>query len=130
MAQKPEMAPKPEQEHRDIFSEDDALDLNRFKPKTPDASAKPAPEDLRGIAERTKFVSREGQGASQPAKVPLLRRGQHRTGRSATVTLKTTPDASNRFYALAQAHGWLIGEAFERAVAALEREAGEGTHAS
>lgn len=122
------MAQKPEQEHRDIFSEDEALDLDRFKPKTPDASAKPRPEDLSGIAERTKFVSREGQGApQQPAKVPLLRRGQHRTGRSATVTLKTTPDASNRFYALAQAHGWLIGEAFERAVTALEREIGQGS---
>jgi hypothetical protein len=119
------MGKGPEPEHRDIFAEDDALNLDRFKPKPP-AAGRPGPEDLRSIAERTKFVSREGQGTQQPAKVPLLRRGQHRTGRSATVTLKTTPDASNRFYALAQAHGWLIGEAFERAVAALERETAEG----
>ncbi len=124
------MAKGPEPEHRDIFAEDDALNLDRFKPKPPEAAARPGPEDLRGIAERTKFVSRERQGTQQPAKVPLLRRGQHRTGRSATVTLKTTPDASNRFYALAQAHGWLIGEAFERAVAALERETAEGSDRS
>lgn len=123
------MAKGPEPEHRDIFAEDDALNLDRFKPKPPEAS-RPGLEDLRGIAERTKFVSREGHGTQQPAKVPLLRRGQHRTGRSATVTLKTTPDASNRFYALAQAHGWLIGEAFERAVAALERETAEGSDRS
>jgi hypothetical protein len=120
------MAKGPEPEHRDIFAEDDALNLDRFKPKPPEAAGRPGPEELRGIAERTKFVSREGQGTQQPAKVPLLRRGQHRTGRSATVTLKTTPDASNRFYALAQTHGWLIGEAFERAVAALERQIAEG----
>jgi len=120
------MAKGPEPEHRDIFAEDDALNLDRFKPKPPHVADRPSPEDLRGIAERTKFVSREGQGTQQPAKVPLLRRGQHRTGRSATVTLKTTPDASNRFYALAQVHGWLIGEAFERAVTALEREIAEG----
>ena len=120
------MAKGPEPEHRDIFAEDDALNLDRFKPKPPHVADRPSPEDLRGIAERTKFVSREGQGTQQPAKVPLLRRGQHRTGRSATVTLKTTPDASNRFYALAEAHGWLIGEAFERAVTALEREIAEG----
>ena len=87
------MAKGPEPEHRDIFAEDDALNLDRFKPKPPHTADRPSPEDLRGIAERTKFVSREGQGTQQPAKVPLLRRGQHRTGRSATVTLKTTPDA-------------------------------------
>lgn len=122
------MAKGPEPEHRDIFAEDDALNLDRFKPKPLEATDRPGPEDLRGIAERTKFVSREGQRAAQPANVPLLRRGQHRTGRTATVTLKTTPDASNRFYTLAQAHGWLIGEAFERAIAALERETAEGPH--
>ncbi len=114
-----------EPEHRDIFAEDDALSLDRFKPKPPEAAGRPGPEDLRGIAERTKFISREGQTTQQLAKVPLLRRGHHRTGRNATVTLKTTPDTSNRFYALAQAHGWLIGEAFERAVTALEREIAE-----
>jgi hypothetical protein len=54
--------------------------------------------------------------------VPLLRRGQHRTGRTATLTLKTTPEYSNRFYALAEAQGWKIGETFERALDALEQQ--------
>src|SRR5271154_5565791 len=101
------------QEHGDIFAEDN-LDLNRFKPKPAGASDRPTPQDLRGIAERTKFVSREAKGDTQAA-VPLLRRGPRRTGRTATVTLKTTPEASNRFYAIAQANGWLVGETFEHA---------------
>jgi len=114
---------------RDIFAEDDALNLDRFQPKPAGATDRPGPEDLRDIAARTKFVSREGKGAPAVPDAPpvlLRRRGHHRTGRTATVTLKTTPVASNRFYEIAEARGWLIGEAFERAIAALEREVGEG----
>lgn len=109
------------QEHRDIFADEDPLNLDRFKPKPAGASDLPQPDDLREIADRTKFVSREGKGASAPP-VPLLRRGQHRTGRTATLTLKTTPEYSNRFYALAEGQGWKIGETFERALDALEQQ--------
>jgi hypothetical protein len=62
--------------------------------------------------------------------VPLLRRGPRRTGRTVTVTLKTTPGCSNRFYALAETQGWLVGETLERALDALERETGETSHDS
>jgi hypothetical protein len=117
------------QEHGDIFAGDDSLNLDRFKPKPAGASDRPEPQDLRNIAERTKFVSREGKGAA-PLAVPLLRRGPRRTGRTVTVTLKTTPECSNRFYALAEAQGWLVGETFERALVALEREKGETSHDS
>jgi hypothetical protein len=116
------------QEHRDIFAEDDTLNLDRFKPKPTGASDRPGPQDLREIAERTKFVSREAK-ETPPPRVPLLRRGQHRTGRTATVTLKTTPECSNRFYALAEAQGWKIGETFERAIEALERDLETGGEA-
>ena len=61
--------------------------------------------------------------------MPLLRRGAHRTGRTVTITLKTTPQHSNRFYAVAEAQGWLIGETFELALQALEEKlAGQGGH--
>jgi hypothetical protein len=111
------------QEHRDIFAEDEALNLDRFKPKPAGPSDRPGAQDLRAIADRTKFVSREGKG-SPPSAVPLLRRGPKRTGRTVTVTLKTTPEHSNRFYALAEAKGWLVGETFERALDALEADTG------
>src|SRR3954452_13134297 len=114
------------QEHGNIFDDGGDLNLERFKPKPTPAENRPAPLDLRHIADRTKFVSRESREVKPPP-VPLLRRGLHRTGRTATLTLKTTPEHSNRFYAIAQAQGWLIGETFERALQALEEKlAGQG----
>ena len=52
------------QEHGDIFAGDDPLNLDRFQPKPAGATDRPGPQELRGIAERTKFVSREGQGTA------------------------------------------------------------------
>jgi hypothetical protein len=118
------------QEHGNIFEEGGDLNLDRFKPKSAPADNRLTPQDLRGIAERTKFVSREAKDAKAPSpSVPLLRRGAHRTGRTVTITLKTTPQHSNRFYAVAEAQGWLIGETFELALQALEEKlAGQGGH--
>ncbi|MGH7097083.1 MAG: hypothetical protein ACREE4_05405 [Stellaceae bacterium] len=116
------------QDHGDIFKDSD-LNLDRFKPRAAPAADRPTPQDLRGIAERTKFISREPKEAGTPP-VPLLRRGNRRTGRTVTVTLKTTPDHSNRFYAIAEARDWLVGETFEHALQALEEKLarlGEGT---
>ena len=64
------------QEHGNIFEEGGDLNLDRFKPKSAPADNRPTPQDLRGIAERTKFVSREAKDAKAPSpSVPLLRRG-------------------------------------------------------
>jgi hypothetical protein len=38
------------------------------------------------------------------------------------LNLKVRQEAVDAFYRLADAQGWVLGEAFERAVAALERE--------
>ncbi len=72
------------------------------------------------------IVDLEG-GASEPKKVaptpvPFLRRGRRRTGRTVTITLKTTAEHSNRFYALAGARNWLVGETFEHTLHALEEK--------
>ena len=109
------------QEHGDIFAENGDLNLDRFKPKPAPAADRPAPRDLRPIAEKTKFISRESKEVDPPP-VPLLRRGRRRTGRTVTITLKTTAEHSNRFYALAEARNWLIGETFENALQALEEK--------
>ena len=47
----------------------------------------------------------------------------HRTGRNIQLNIKARADTIERFYALADRNGWVLGEAFERAVAALERNA-------
>lgn len=109
------------QEHGDIFKDSGDLDLGRFKPKSAPAADRPAPQDLRGITDSTKFISRQPKDPGV-LPVPLLRRGNRRTGRTVTVTLKTTPEHSNRFYALAEAKDWLVGETFEKALQALEEK--------
>lgn len=111
------------QDHGDIFKDTD-LNLDRFQPK-PAATNRPTPQELRPIAESTKFVSRQPKDPGTPP-VPLLRRGNRRTGRTVTVTLKTTPEHSNRFYAIAEAQDWLVGETFERALQALEEKLAGG----
>lgn len=59
---------------------------------------------------------------------PSVRR--RRTGRSAQLNLKLRPETMALFYALADAKGWGLGEAFERAVALLEAEMGAATDSS
>ncbi|MFL5284508.1 MAG: hypothetical protein ACJ8AW_26830 [Rhodopila sp.] len=46
---------------------------------------------------------------------PLL----YRTGRSASFSCRTTPEAIETFYAVARESGWRAGETFEHAVRAL-----------
>ena len=46
---------------------------------------------------------------------------RHRTGRNTQFNIKARADTIERFYALADRYRWVLGETFERAVAALER---------
>ena len=46
------------QEHGDIFAGDDALNLDRFKPKPAGTSDRPGPQDLRDIAMRHAHTTR------------------------------------------------------------------------
>ena len=80
---------------------------------------RPSPEEIRALAQASNFPSREVK--AEPVRYKRTPR-VHRTGRTAILTVKITPDAYDRFYALADKKGWLVGETFERAVAALEKE--------
>ena len=44
------------------------------------------------------------------------------TGRNRQLNLKVTEAAADKFYALADANHWVLGEAFEMAIEALERQ--------
>ncbi|WP_313292076.1 stability/partitioning determinant [Rhizobium rhizoryzae] len=103
---------------------DQVLDLSEFKPKPVQRV------DTTKIAEaaaKTNFKSREAKPAAAPPPAPVavlpptkaVRR--HRTGRTAQLNLKLRPDTIEKFYAVADANGWVLGEAFERAVAMLEQ---------
>ncbi|WP_342111480.1 stability/partitioning determinant [Methylobacterium sp. SI9] len=83
---------------------------------------KPALEVTKQAAEATGFRSRE------PAKIELAlalatprQQRRRRTGRTAQLNLKLKPETIEAFTRVADAHGWGLGEAFERAVDLLER---------
>ena len=112
------------------FGDDGAeqgLDLSAFKqPRKPVAAAKP--EDIRKVAEKASFQSREPQPAP-PAPEPRV----YRTGRNIQFTCKVTQELHDEIYALTDELGrrmneqvpgvrWTIGMTAERMVAALKRE--------
>lgn len=47
---------------------------------------------------------------------------RYRTGRNQQLNLKVRAQDAEAFYAIADAEGWVLGDAFARAVAALARE--------
>ena len=47
---------------------------------------------------------------------------RYRTGRNVQLNLKVRQEAVDAFYRLADERGWVLGETFERAVSALEKE--------
>ena len=119
------------------------FDPAEWTPAAP-AAARPAPGALREGAARAGFRSRPSEppvaapvaapvapppvaplpaAAPVPVQAPPRRR---RTGRNAQLNLKLRPDTIDAFYAIADARGWGLGETMERAVALLQREAGEG----
>lgn len=121
------------QERASIF-EDDELDLSAFTPK-PAHKPKPINKDaIRTVAETRGFKSREPEAqrtapAPAPQLVPapqpvLVTRPPRRyvTGRNRQLNLKVTEGAADKFYALADANHWVLGEAFEMAIEALERQ--------
>lgn len=107
-------------ERTSIFEEEDDLDLSGFAPaKAPVADR----QAIREVAEKRGFGSRE-PAPSAPAQPETPRRTQRRhvTGRNRQLNVKATVETIERFYALADGQGWVLGEALEHAVAALERE--------
>lgn len=101
----------------------DVLDLSGFQPKP---VVRPDRQKVAEAAAKAQFRSREAKvpvamaPVTTPAQVKVTRR--RRTGRSAQLNLKCRPDTIEQFYAIADANGWVLGEAFERAVDLLEQD--------
>ena len=104
-------------------------DVSDFKPKPP-----ARPEQVKAIAEQAGFRSREPLAQDRPAKgvgqpeppttaQPVKReQRRYRTGRNQQLNLKVRAQDAEAFYAIAEARGWVLGETFARAIAALARE--------
>jgi hypothetical protein len=105
-------------ERAPLFGQDTDLDLSDFKPKS---TAKP--EQVRGVAEQAGFRSREpAMPAAVPTEPERREPRRYRTGRNVQLNLKVRRAAVDAFYKLADEQGWVLGDAFERAVVALERD--------
>lgn len=102
--------------------EDDLPDLSTFQPTPKATRPKPEKAAIREVAARAGFTSREPSVAApaQPDPAPPRVQRRHTTGRNRQLNLKVTDEALGRFYALAEREGWVLGQAFEEAVAALE----------
>lgn len=102
-----------------VFDDAD-LDVTGFSPKDASTPAVP-PEQVRAVSEALNFQSREPAREILPE--PARREPRrYRTGRNIQLNIKARADAIEAFYAIADREGWVLGETFERAVAALERE--------
>ena len=118
-----------------VFEDD--LDISGFAPKPPARA-----EQVKAVAEQAGFRSRgpvpprvppaaptERPATSrtppvEPGAMPDARREQrrHRTGRNQQLNLKVRAQDAEAFYAIADAQGWVLGDVFARAVAALEQK--------
>jgi hypothetical protein len=108
-------------ERASIFDSDD-LDVSGFEPKiASEPNAVPA-ELVRGIAEASRFPSREARPIllAPPRRPPRI----HRTGRTMQFNARAKPDTIEALYAIADRQGWLVSETLEHALAALQRELG------
>ena len=108
-------------ERASVFDRGPDIDISGFKPRT---AAKPAaqPAEVKAISETASFVSREPILAPRQTAAPGAREPRrYRTGRNIQLNIKARAETIERFYAIADRKGWVLGETFERAIAALER---------
>lgn len=117
----------------------DDIDLSEFGPKA-ETPPPPAPEVVEKVSEEGGFPSRAPRRrASAPEPPPAAPRRQltAKTGRTVLLNARITQRAHDRFHDIVEAerlryeageitHRVTLGEVVERALAALEREMGQG----
>ncbi|MEP6647972.1 MAG: stability/partitioning determinant [Saprospiraceae bacterium] len=110
-------------ERASMFGDDD-LDLSAFQAAPAGERPKISKDAIRTAAAERGFISREPE-ADLPLPAPARQR-RYTTGRNRQLNLKVTEAALQRFYALADQQGWVLGETFEMAVNALAAKIGGG----
>ncbi|UOK73967.1 stability/partitioning determinant [Ancylobacter polymorphus] len=104
-----------------LFADDDAadLDLSSFRPAKP---VRQSEEATKTAAAKAGFVSREPKVVPATPVPEKPARRVWRTGRNVQLNLKATPETVAAFYAIADAQGWVLGEALEKAVELLREK--------
>ena len=101
----------------DPFAIDSEPDIASFKTKRPQKPVA-ARETIRQVSEQNNFPSREaGKKASRQQR-------RRRTGRNVQINIKATQETVDLLIAIADRHGWVLGEALEHALEALESKKG------
>ena len=96
-----------------------AIDISGFAPKNSVASQAPTQQQVKAVSEAVNFPSREG---AKPTGKPKREPRRYRTGRNVQFNAKALQTTIDRFYALCDQTGWVMGYTLQRAVDALERE--------
>jgi len=104
-----------------VFDVEDDLDVSGFAPK-PDERPAVKPEQVRAVSEAAQFQSREPRRDAEPITSAKREPRRYRTGRNTQLNIKARSEAIEAFYAIADQHGWVLGETFERAIDALKRD--------
>lgn len=106
------------------FAEElESFDPSSWDPKQAKTSrARPPKEHSTSLAEASGFRSREAVPTSQPnsQQNKPTRQRRRRTGRNTQFNIKADPAVIDRFAQIADAQGWVFGEALERAVELME----------
>ena len=108
-------------ERAGLFDGDTDFDVSGFAPRKTVPPTESASPEKTGGSPKIEFRSREPAPAKLPP-TPKREPRRHRTGRNVQLSLKVRAETAEAFYALADEGGWVLGEALDRAVAALRRE--------
>jgi hypothetical protein len=115
---------------------DDDIDLTGFEPKKGPETAPVPAEIVRRVSEEGGFPSRAPKPRVPPQ--PVRRLPSAKTGRTVLLNARVTQRAHDRFHEIIESerlryesgeltHRVTLGEIVERALAALEREMGQGS---
>jgi hypothetical protein len=102
-----------------VFDAHDELDISGFEPK-PAKRSEIQSDLVKTVSEAAHFHSRDPKQNLEQQNTIKREPRRYRTGRNTQLNIKARPEAIEEFYAIADQQGWVLGEAFERAVDALK----------
>ena len=110
----------------DFGHSDDVLekvDLSQLMPTTEpgEDDNEPSLEDVRKVAEKAGWKSREGK-SSKAKKKPTRKRRVYRTGRNEQFNNRVRPQVIDGFHQIAEQKNWVMGETLEHALEALQEK--------
>jgi hypothetical protein len=105
-----------------VFGETPDIDLSNFAPKPSVDTKAPAAPEVRAVAEKANFRSREAAPTYIATASPKRLARRFRTGRNVQFNVKALQETVDAIYAVSEAQGWVLGYTLERAIVALQRE--------